>query len=84
MWGVIRRIRFYPFALLIIVLAYIGAGLGAARVFEFAPAIGFAAFVGAFAAGSLAVRMIEGKAARKFNIAGALPLLAAGALAISV
>ncbi len=84
MWGVIRRILFYPFALLIIIIAYIGAGLGAARVFDIIPAIGFAAFVGAFAVGSLAIRMLEGKAARNFNIAGALPLLAAGALAISV
>ena len=84
MWGVIRRILFYPFALLIIILAYIGAGLGAARIIEFVPAIGFAAFVGAFAAGSLAVRMILGKASRAFNLAGAFPLIAAGALAISV
>lgn len=84
MWGIIKRILFYPVALLFILLAYIFAGLGAARVIAFIPAIGLAAFFGAFVVGAFAVRVIEGKSAGAGRLAIFFPLIAASALATSV
>lgn len=84
MWGAIKRLLLYPVALLIVMLGYIAAGLGGASVVDFVPAIGLSAFSGAFAAGALIVRLIEGKTPRAKSLAIALPFVAAGALSASV